>query len=125
MCQAVLGTAPCSPEAAKEMLIGHVVSQEPEIETAFLLEALFSGDGCAPIGSTWDAPCWLHSPRDRGRVGPECSTVPPTLKERCWKDLRKPSCVLQGKTHLILQSSQRGKEQEEMGISIYWVCPPP
>ena len=120
------GHSPLQPrEAAKEMLIGHVVSQEPEIEAAFLLEALFSGDGCAPIGSTWDAPCWLHSPRDRGRVGPECSTVPPTLKERCWKDLRKPSCVLQGKTHLILQSSQRGKEQEEMGISIYWVCPPP
>ena len=45
------GHSPLQPrEAAKEMLTGHVVSQEPEIETAFLLEALFSGDGCIRIG---------------------------------------------------------------------------
>ena len=67
------GHGPMQPrEAAKEMLTGHVDSQEPEIETAFLSEALFSGDGCVRIGSTWDAPCWLHSPRDKGRVGAEC-----------------------------------------------------
>lgn len=88
-------------------------------QRALLPEALLSGDDCVCTGSTWDASCWLHLPRDRAGMGVESSSAPPALRGAGKTRENQPvSCW---RKHLFLQSSQRIKEQGEMGFSICWV----